>query len=416
MHHPALLPSSLTALDRTLVMGVVNVTPDSFSDGGRWFGTGAAVAHGLELLAQGADILDVGGESTRPGALRVPVDEERRRVLPVVAELVAAGAVVSVDTMRPVVAADAVAAGALIVNDVSGGLADAEMRAVVADTGVVYVAMHWRGPSDVMDDLAVYDDVVRDVRDELALRLDDLIAAGVAREQVVLDPGLGFAKPGSDNWPLLAHLDVLAELGRPVLVGASRKRFLGHLLAGPDGVPVRPDERDRATAAVSALCAAARAWCVRVHDVPGSVDAVRVGAAWLAARDAAPAAPAGRPIPTLADLVVPYLTPEQPADVDGSAAPGPATVAPPEAPGDRMDMVPEAAVDVVLALGSNVGASQDTLRDAITALAAVDGLQVGAIAPLARSAPVGGPDQPDYLNTVVLGRTVLSPRAAAHAG
>src|SRR5665647_1478465 len=219
MHHPAPLPSSLTALDRTLVMGVVNVTPDSFSDGGRWFGTGAAVAHGLELLAQGADILDVGGESTRPGALRVPVDEERRRVLPVVAELVAAGAVVSVDTMRPGVAADAVAAGALIVNDVSGGLADAEMRAVVADTGVVYVAMHWRGPSDVMDGLAVYDDVVRDVRDELALRLDDLIAAGVAREQVVLDPGLGFAKPGSDNWPLLAHLDVLAELGRPVLVG-----------------------------------------------------------------------------------------------------------------------------------------------------------------------------------------------------
>src|SRR5665647_870243 len=253
MHHPAPLPSSLTALDRTLVMGVVNVTPDSFSDGGRWFDTGAAVAHGLELLAQGADILDVGGESTRPGALRVPVDEERRRVLPVVAE----------------------------------------MRAVVADTGVVYVAMHWRGPSDVMDDLAVYDDVVRDVRDELALRLDDLIAAGVAREQVVLDPGLGFAKPGSDNWPLLAHLDVLAELGRPVLVGASRKRFLGHLLAGPDGVPVRPDGRDRATAAVSALCAVARAWCVRVHDVPGSVDAVRVGAAWLAARDAAPAAKDG---------------------------------------------------------------------------------------------------------------------------
>src|SRR5665647_2843747 len=276
MHHPAPLPASLTALDRTLVMGVVNVTPDSFSDGGRWFSTGAAVAHGLELLAQGADILDVGGESTRPGAPRVPVDEERRRVLPVVAELVAAGAVVSVDTTRPVVAADAVEAGALIVNDVSGGLADAEMRAVVADTGVVYVAMHWRGPSDVMDGLAIYDDVVRDVRDELALRLDDLIAAGVAREQVVLDPGLGFAEPG-----------------RPVLVGASRKRFLGHLLAGPDGVPVRPDERDRATAAVSALCAVARAWCVRVHDVPGSVDAVRVGAAWLAARDAAPAAKDG---------------------------------------------------------------------------------------------------------------------------
>src|SRR5665648_136174 len=293
MHHPAPLPSSLTALDRTLVMGVVNVTPDSFSDGGRWFGTGAAVAHGLELLAQGADILDVGGESTRPGAW-CRRSRPRRRP-PARRPPAAPDGAPRPPALggRPGVAADAVAAGALIVNDVSGGLADAEMRAVVADTGVVYVAMHWRGPSDVMDDLAVYDDVVRNVRDELALRLDDLIAAGVAREQVVLDPGLGFAKPGSDNWPLLAHLDVLAELGRPVLVGASRKRFLGHLLAGPDGVPVRPDGRDRATAAVSALCAVARAWCVRVHDVPGSVDAVRVGAAWLAARDAAPAAKDG---------------------------------------------------------------------------------------------------------------------------
>lgn len=282
--HPAPLPGALTGLDRTLVMGVVNVTPDSFSDGGLWFDADRAVAHGLELLAQGADLLDVGGESTRPGAARVPEDEELRRVLPVVRALVARGAVVSVDTTRPGVALAAVDAGAAVVNDVSGGLADEAMRRVVAETGVVYVAMHWRGHADVMDDLAVYDDVVTDVRDELARRLDELVAAGVRLEQVVLDPGLGFAKPGQDNWPLLAHLDVLAALGRPVLVGASRKRFLGHLLAGPDGVPAPPQDRDRATAAVSALAAAAGAWCVRVHDVPGSADAVRVGAAWLAAR------------------------------------------------------------------------------------------------------------------------------------
>lgn len=282
--HPAPLPGALTGLDRTLVMGVVNVTPDSFSDGGLWFDADRAVAHGLELLAQGADLLDVGGESTRPGAARVPEDEELRRVLPVVRALVARGAVVSVDTTRPGVALAAVDGGAAVVNDVSGGLADEAMRRVVAETGVVYVAMHWRGHADVMDDLAVYDDVVTDVRDELARRLDELVAAGVRLEQVVLDPGLGFAKPGQDNWPLLAHLDVLAALGRPVLVGASRKRFLGHLLAGPDGVPAPPQDRDRATAAVSALAAAAGAWCVRVHDVPGSADAVRVGAAWLAAR------------------------------------------------------------------------------------------------------------------------------------
>ncbi len=268
------------------IMGVVNVTPDSFSDGGRWFEPAGAVAHGLRLLAEGADLLDVGGESTRPGARRVPVDEERRRVLPVVRDLVAAGAVVSVDTTRSAVAEEAVAAGAQVVNDVSGGLADPAMAEVVARTGVVYVAMHWRGHADVMDDLAGYHDVVADVRDELAARLAALEAAGVRHEQVVLDPGLGFAKPGSDNWPLLAHLDVLQSLGRPVLVGASRKRFLGHLLAGPDRDVVPPSERDRATAATSALAASAGAWCVRVHDVPGSADAVRVAAAWSAARRA----------------------------------------------------------------------------------------------------------------------------------
>ncbi|MBX9245911.1 dihydropteroate synthase [Actinotalea ferrariae] len=265
-------------------MGVVNVTPDSFSDGGRWFEPGDAVAHGHRLLADGADLLDVGGESTRPGAARVPPDEERRRVLPVVRELVAAGAVVSVDTTRADVARDAVAAGAHVINDVSGGLADPAMYDVVAETGAVYVAMHWRGHADVMDTLATYDDVVADVRDELAQRLAALEAAGARPEQVVLDPGLGFAKPGSDNWPLLAHLDVLQSLGRPVLVGASRKRFLGHLLAAPDGSPAPPDARDGATAAITALSALGGAWCVRVHDVAGSADAVRVAAAWTAAR------------------------------------------------------------------------------------------------------------------------------------
>lgn len=268
---------------RTLVMGVVNVTPDSFSDGGRWFTPEAAVAHGEALLADGADLLDVGGESTRPGAARVPVAEELDRVLPVIAELVARGATVSIDTTRAVMAAAAIAAGASIVNDVSGGLADPGIRDVVADAGVVYVAMHWRGHADVMDDLAEYDDVVTDVRRELAQRVAELRAAGVADHQIVLDPGLGFAKPGAANWPLLARLPELVADGFPVLVGASRKRFLGHLLAGADGVPVPPERRDGATAAVSALAAAAGAWCVRVHEVRGTADAVRVAARWTAA-------------------------------------------------------------------------------------------------------------------------------------
>lgn len=282
--HPAPLPASLARLDRTLVMGVLNVTPDSFSDGGEWFGPEAAVAHGVLLASQGADLVDVGGESTRPGAARVPEDEELARVLPVVRELTARGVPVSIDTTRARVAARAVEAGAVVVNDVSGGLAEPEIYDVVARTGVVYVAMHWRGHADVMDSLAVYDDVVTDVRDELAERVADLVAAGVAREQVVLDPGLGFAKPGAANWPLLASLDELLALDLPVLVGASRKRFLGTLLAGPDGQPAPPLARDGATAAISALAAAAGAWCVRVHDVPGSVDAVRVARAWDGAR------------------------------------------------------------------------------------------------------------------------------------
>ncbi|MFC0644364.1 dihydropteroate synthase [Cellulomonas phragmiteti] len=270
-------------------MGVVNVTPDSFSDGGRWFDADAAVARGLRLLDEGADLLDVGGESTRPGAGRVPVAEELARVLPVVERLTAHGAVVSVDTTRASVAEQAVDRGAVLVNDVSGGMADPDMAPVVARTGAAYVAMHWRGHADVMDAHDVYDDVVADVRRELAQRVDALRAAGVDDGQVVLDPGLGFAKTGESNWPLLARLPRLVADGYPVLVGASRKRFLGHLMAGPDGTPAAPEARDDATAAVTALAAAAGAWAVRVHEVAASVAAVRVAARWRAAQDDATA-------------------------------------------------------------------------------------------------------------------------------
>jgi len=264
-------------------MGVVNVTPDSFSDGGRWFTPAAAVAHGLALLEDGADLLDVGGESTRPGARRVPVEEERERVIPVIADLARRGAAVSVDTTRAQIAREAVDAGAVLVNDVSGGLADDAMYGVVAQTGAAYVAMHWRGHADVMDDLDDYADVATDVRRELAARVAGLRAAGVRDDQVVLDPGLGFAKPGASNWPLLARLPELVADGFPVLVGASRKRFLGHLLAGPTHEPVPPTERDAATAAITALAAVGGAWAVRVHEVRASVDAVKVAAAWSAA-------------------------------------------------------------------------------------------------------------------------------------
>jgi len=289
LHRPvravAGLPERLTrtAAERCLVMGVVNVTPDSFSDGGRWFEPDAAIEHGLRLLAEGADLLDVGGESTRPGAARPPVDEELRRVLPVVRELTAAGAVVSVDTMRAQVADRALAAGAVVINDVSGGLADPAMAGLVASARVPFVVMHWRGQSDRMDELAHYRDVVTDVRDELAVRVAALVDAGVDERLLVLDPGLGFAKRGEHNWPLLARLQELHELGLPLLVGASRKRFLGTLLAGPDEQPRPPAARDAATAATSTLAAAAGAWCVRVHDVAPTADAVRVVAAAAAA-------------------------------------------------------------------------------------------------------------------------------------
>ncbi|MEU3494701.1 dihydropteroate synthase [Kitasatospora cineracea] len=271
----------LPVLERCAVMGVVNVTPDSFSDGGMWLDPAKAVAHGLDLVARGADLVDVGGESTRPGAVRVTEAEELRRVVPVVTELARAGVVVSVDTMRAGVAAAAVAAGARVVNDVSGGLADPEMAGVVADTGAPFVVMHWRGQSADMDALAVYGDVVADVVRELTVRVEELLGAGVKQEQLILDPGLGFAKTGAHNWALLGRLDALTALGRPVLVAASRKRFLGTLLADPETGELRPArQRDDATAAVSVLSAKAGAWAVRVHDVSGTADAVRVVAAW----------------------------------------------------------------------------------------------------------------------------------------
>jgi dihydropteroate synthase len=270
---------------RCLVMGVVNVTPDSFSDGGAWLQPAAAIAHGLELARQGADIIDVGGESTRPGAQRVPMADELSRVMPVITALAAAGCYVSIDTMRAEVARQAIQAGASMVNDVSGGLADPEMAGAVAAAGVPYVMTHWRGHSSDMYGPASYVDVVTEVRDELALRVKAAIAGGVDPAQIILDPGLGFAKLAEHNWALLASLDCIgclpSQQGRfPVLVAASRKRFIGRLLAGPDGELRSFVGSDDATIAITALAVAAGAWCVRVHVVPGNIDAVRVATRW----------------------------------------------------------------------------------------------------------------------------------------
>lgn len=266
-------------------MGVVNVTPDSFSDGGQWFSADAAIAHGLNLARQGADIVDVGGESTRPGAQRIAQDTELRRIGPVVTALAAAGVLVSVDTMRAPVAEVALHAGARMVNDVSGGQADPAMAGLVAEARVPFVVMHWRGPSANMQQLAVYRDVVSEVRDELACRVLALTSAGVDPAQLIVDPGLGFAKLPDHNWALLARLREVGCLAGhaapfPVLVGASRKRFIGRLLADDDTAPRPFADCDDATVALTALAAAAGAWCVRVHAVPGNVDAARVAARW----------------------------------------------------------------------------------------------------------------------------------------
>jgi dihydropteroate synthase len=267
-------------------MGVLNVTPDSFSDGGCFADAASAIAHGLEMHAAGADYVDVGGESTRPGADRVDAREECRRVVPVIRELSAAGVRTSVDTTRAEVAQAAISAGATLVNDVSGGLADAGMAELVADAGVPWVLMHWRGHSREMYAAAEYDDVVDEVCAELTARVEDAVASGVSPAQLVLDPGLGFAKRAHHNWALLAGLDRLVALGLPVLVGASRKTFLGRLLADAYGT-VRPAERrDDATLATTVIAAEAGVWGVRVHDAAASVDAVRTVAAVRAARGA----------------------------------------------------------------------------------------------------------------------------------
>ena len=281
---PAPLPGFVPC-DRTLLMGVLNVTPDSFSDGGRWADPEAAVAHARELIAQGADIIDIGGESTRPGAQRVDVDTEISRVLPVVRALLTDGtddgdgsAIISVDTIHAATAEAAIDAGAHIINDVAGGLADPAMHGLIARTGVVYVCQHWRGDPETMDRLTDYPGgVVTGVEAELRERLSELDAAGVDRSQVVLDPGLGFAKTHAQSWELLAATArLIADLGQPLLVGSSRKRFLAQ--AAEDGAT--PVQRDAVTAATTALAATAGAWAVRVHEVPINRAAVRTASLW----------------------------------------------------------------------------------------------------------------------------------------
>ncbi|MDR1440858.1 MAG: dihydropteroate synthase [Bifidobacteriaceae bacterium] len=273
---PSPLPPALAELDRTAVMGICNVTPDSFSDGGRYMELVAALDHCDQMLAEGADLIDVGGESTRPGAPRVEEGEELRRVIPVVKELADRAVTVSVDTMRASVASAAVQAGAAMINDVSGGLADPDMFNAVAAAGVPVVLTHWRGHSIGMDGLDRYDDVVAEVVTELSRRAEAAQEAGIDPSRIVLDPGLGFAKTGASNWPLLASLDRLGELGFPLLVGASRKRFLDSASPGPGGVGPGPDGRDPATAALTTVAAAQGAWCVRVHAVAANAAAVRV--------------------------------------------------------------------------------------------------------------------------------------------
>jgi len=259
-----------------LVIGVVNVTPDSFSDGGEWLDPAAAIGHSFDLLAEGADIIDVGGESTRPGATRPEVSEELHRVMPVVRELAAAGACVSIDTMRTAVAAPAIAAGASLLNDVSGGKADSGMLRLVADSGVPFVCMHWRGHSRDMQSRASYADVVTEVIAELGTQIDEAASAGVAMDKLIIDPGLGFAKTAEHNWQLLQRLEEFDILGRAMLVGVSRKTFLGQLLADADGSPRLPKEREDATTALTTVLALQRVWGVRVHSVRASRDAIAV--------------------------------------------------------------------------------------------------------------------------------------------
>ncbi len=264
-----------------VVMGVVNVTEDSFSDGGLFLDRDRAVERAMALVAAGAAIIDVGGESTRPGATRVAPELESSRVLPVIRDLATAGVTVSIDTMHSSVAAAALENGAQIVNDVSGGRADPNMAAVLAEANVPWVLMHWRSVrADAPHEVPAYDDVVAEVYEDLLRSVDAAVAAGVDPGKVIIDPGLGFAKTAHHNWQLLRALPTFVATGFPVLVGASRKRFLGALLAGPDAVLRPADGRETATAVISALSVLAGAWGVRVHDVQASVDALKVVDAW----------------------------------------------------------------------------------------------------------------------------------------
>jgi dihydropteroate synthase len=256
-------------------MGVVNVTPDSFSDGGEWLDPDAAIAHGKDLIEQGADIVEVGGESTRPGAARPSAAEELRRVLPVVRALAGTGCI-GIDTMRAEVAAAAIDAGARLINDVSGGRADPAMLPLMAEAGLPYICMHWRGHSNDMQSRAVYADVVAEVITELTEQLGEAENAGIAPDRLIIDPGFGFAKTGEHNWQLLHRLAELEALGRPLLAGVSRKAFLGSLLAGPDGKPRPAKQRDDATTALTFALASRPVWGVRVHAVRASRDAIAV--------------------------------------------------------------------------------------------------------------------------------------------
>jgi dihydropteroate synthase len=273
------LPEFLHKPKRTLVMGIINVTPDSFSDGGESAGTESAVMRGIQMIREGVDIIDIGGESTRPGASRISPEEEKARVLPVLRALADYDTVLSIDTMRAEVAEEAIAAGASIVNDVSGGLADSDMPRLIADVRVPYVVMHWRGFSDSMQKLAVYEVTAKEVRQELADRIEKLTKAGVEIDQIILDPGLGFAKEPDHNWDVLQAIESFEKLQRPLLVGASRKRFLGTLLNDGEG-DRDVKEREAATIAVTTMLAVRKLWGVRVHNVRDSRDAIAVVSRW----------------------------------------------------------------------------------------------------------------------------------------
>ena len=259
--------------NRPLVFGVLNVTPDSFSDGGSWENPEVALEHARAMVDAGADVIDVGGESTRPGATRIGADEEQRRVEPIVRALVDDGVIVSLDTMRADTARLGIELGATYINDVSGGLADDQMLAAVSGSDCTYIAMHWRGESDVMDGLATYDDVTADVVAELLTRIDAAHAAGIDSSRLWIDPGLGFAKTAEHNWQILREIDQILALGFPVLLGASRKKFLA-----PYGET--PAERDEATATISVLAADAGVSAVRVHNVAATMSALSVWENW----------------------------------------------------------------------------------------------------------------------------------------